>query len=262
VSLSDMDGNGGDFPGRTEGTGGAAMEVDRGEALTDLVRERLDCIAGLRALDPGHEDVAWWRKRTRMVLEAAVARHRGFRGALKAFDSLGFGAPVRRGGPAPDAAAWRGELNRAGNLLENLLYDLEAESPASKPTGGDAGEHARPQAEAEPGGRGNDATVPASDGSLENAVAGGEGQAGTGKPRGGFAIPEVSSEVEAALFRLAESVERDPGLSSEERHDFRLDVRSLHNEMMKCHPDAARVINLIETLSRFEVDLQPVRRSF
>jgi hypothetical protein len=213
----------------------AVEERETGTEQAELVRERLDLVAGLRKLEPAHEEVSWWHKRTRMVLEAVVEGNRGLRGALKAFDSITLGTGGRGRHAAGNPAAHLAGLDKAENLLKNLLHDLEAEAP-------DEPREAPPP-------------------SLETRA--GEHGGGThGASEPSSPPPELPADAALALFKLAEAVERDPGLSLEERHDFRLDVRSLHNELLKHHPDAGRVLNLIETLSRFEVDLRPVRRAF
>lgn len=213
--------------------GGAADPVvEDGGGSADLVRERLNGLAALRALDPLHEEVAWWHKRTRMVLESVIEGNRGLRGALKAFDSLSLGPKSR----SMDAAGFHEELGKAENLLRNLLEDLSGTS--ARPAGrGGASDDGEPGPVSEPGSAVN-------------------------RPVRGAQAPEARTEAFVALFHLAEALERDPGLSAEERHDFRLDIRTLHQEMMKYHPDARRVLGLIESLSRFEVDLSAVRRSF
>jgi len=209
--------------------GGAGEDSASVNENAGLVRDRLEKISDLRRSNASDEDIKWWQKRTRMVIESVVSGNRRFRGALAAFDSLQMGLSGR--GRVGDEL--ERDLNQAENLLKNLLKDLEEEAR-------------------EPGDAVSDNEPP------ENScddVPGISGQAL--RPAG---LPVISVDANEALFRLTEAVEKDPGLSSEERHDFRLDVRSLQNEVQKHQPDVKRVLSLLEELSRFEVDLQAIRR--
>jgi hypothetical protein len=220
-----------------EVVGGGAAGGSAANENAELVRDRLEKIAELHGPNSSVDDVKWWQKRTRMVIESVVAGNRRFRGALAAFDSLQMGLLSR--GRAGGGAEFERDLAHAENLLRNLLKDLEAEGPlagAERPgEGADIpGENGRESGELPVGG------VPAT--------------------RPGHGAPVVPRDANEALFRLAEAVEKDPGLTSDERHDFRFDVRSLQNEVQKHQPDVKRVLSLIEDLSRFEVDLQAIRR--
>jgi len=216
------------------------------ESIAGLVRDRLDRIGGMRALDSSHDDVRWWQKRTRMVLEAVVSRNRKLKGVLSAFDSLSFGSSSLESGTPDTRASYGADLAKAENLLRNLLRELEEGPPAAAGTGTnnsipvseEAGKEPAPALDDEPG----------------------DGKVPVGPTSCCAPAPCVTSEAMGALLRLAEAVERDPGLSTAERHDFRLDVRSLQNEMMKHSPDARRVLDLLSVLGRFEVDLSAVRR--
>ena len=205
-----------------------------GDAVNEnvaLVRERLEKIAELRAPNSSGDDMKWWQKRTRMVIDSVVSGNRRFRGALAAFDSLQLGLSGRAG---TDIVR---DLAQAENLLRNLLKELEEEAESAGP-----GEPA--DSENSPSTRGCDDVY---------EEAGQDARPGAGLP----VIPVDGNE---ALVRLAEAVERDPGLTPEERHDFRFFVRSLQNEVQKHQPDVKRVLSLIEELSRFEVDLSAIRR--
>lgn len=217
--------------------GGGEAGGDGSSGNTGLVRERLEKIAELRAPNSSIDEVKWWQKRTRMVIESVVSENRRFRGALSAFDSLQMGLPGhgRTAGPGDVER----DLAQAENLLRNLLRDLEEGNP------GGGGEQVVEGGTMSASKACNDAVE----------VPGG----GTGS-RPGSVFPVIPHDAGEALFRLAEAVEKDPGLSADERHDFRFDVRSLQNEVQKHQPDVKRVLSLIEELSRFEVDLQAIRR--
>jgi len=199
-----------------------------------LVRERLEKIEGLRALNTSSDDINWWHKRTRMVIESVVAGNRRFRGALAAFESLQMGL-LGRDRPGGQSHFER-DLIQAENLLRNLMKDLESEY-ASATVGNDMGTNNPGQDE------------------CDDDTGGGGGATSHS-----IGLPVIPRDADEALLRLVEAVEKDPGLSSDERHDFRIDVRSLQNEIKKHHPDLKRVLSLIEELSRFEVDLQAIRR--
>jgi len=201
----------------------------------ELVRDRLEKVAELRGPNSSGDDVKWWQKRTRMVIESVVAGNRRFRGALAAFDSLQMGLSGKgRPGGAPE---FERDLAQAENLLRNLLKDLESEEAGTDGVAAGEGENS-------PLDRGCD-EVP--------------GEAGAGS-RAGSGQPVIPRDAREVLVLLSEAVEKDPGLSSDERHDFRFDLRSLQNEVQKHQPDVKRVLSLIEELSQFEVDLSAIRR--
>jgi len=206
--------------------------------LAELVLERLGSLDGLSSLEAGHDDVGWWRKRTRMVLESAAEADGRFRGVLSAFDSLkiGRGKKGREGGDL-GLVGYAEEIEKARTLLRNLIKEM-GDFPG------------RPSDEKEPRPK---APIVADSAGAQKAAA-----RAPGDPAG--EMPSLVPEIQNVLNEIVEGIERHAGLSPNDRNDCRLDVRSLRNELLKSHPNRGRVMSLLEALAFLDVDFSEIRR--